>query len=499
MANATCAPLFGYADAEGADGATLQPEVASDVEVEGAVYRFTISEGFRFSPPSDEAVTAETFRFSIERALSPAFGDQAAGAFLVSDIEGENAFRAGDAEHISGLQASGNTLTITLIAPSPDFLERITMPVFCPVPTDSAMVPNGVSKTLPGAAGRQMAPAAGPYYLADLFPGEYGILKANPNYGGSRPRGFDTIALREGIDPGQAVERVRDGSWDGIIHIHDPLLAPGGPVARRFSEPAAGEPTYTAVPVGLFTEYLEFNASKGHPFADPDLRRAVAYALDRPAIAEAYGGAFPSGVVPFAGMVAPNFPDMPEMPFPTDGPDLATARELIGDRTLPRVVMPVATGCDFCRRLDDEVAKQLTALGFDVQTVEVPDIYGAIHDHPDKYDLAGGGSSPDWPDVPSYLPILFGTYVQTTWLPPEVADAADSLAAAGDDERDAQANAFLAGPVADLVPATGVAYGVSGTLLSARLGCRIFPPFGFGVDLVALCPAAGDASSSPTA
>jgi hypothetical protein len=37
------------------------------------------------------------------------------------------------------------------------------------------------------------------------------------------------------------------------------------------------------------------------------------------------------------------------------------------------------------------------------------------------------------------------------------------------------------------VPATAFAYQANGQFLSPRLGCRIFPPFGYGVDLAALC------------
>ncbi|HEY7282450.1 MAG TPA: ABC transporter substrate-binding protein [Actinomycetota bacterium] len=491
---ATCAPLLGYADAEGAEGATLQPEVASDVEIDGSTYRFTIRTGFRFSPPSNQRVTAETFRFSIERALSRAMGDQAPGSYFVPDIEGEDAFRDGKADHISGLQASGDALTITLTAPSPDFLSRITMPFFCPVPTDSPVLPEGVAQPLPGGAGRQTTPAAGRYFVADAFGGEYTILEKNPNYGGSHPGHFDSIALREGVDPGQAVERVRDGTWDGIVHMNDPLLAPDGPVASRYGTPAAGDPVYTAVPMSLFTDYVEFNAAKGHPFSDLDLRRAAAFALDRPALAAAYGGEFPNGVVADAGMVAPNFPGVPEMPFSADGPDLDAARRLLQGRTPVHVTMPVSTNCDQCRRQEDAVVQQLEAVGFRVDTVEEEDPYQSIHDHPGSYDLRGAGSAPDWPDLATYMPLLFGEYIPASWLPPGVADAATAVTNAPPDERYRRALEFLAGPVADSVPATGTGDSVAGMLLSPRLGCQLFPPFGSGVDLAALCPAAG---SSP--
>jgi ABC-type transport system substrate-binding protein len=500
IANATCAPLFGYADAQGAEGTTLQPEVAGKVEVDGSVYRFTIRDGFEFSPPSNQPVTAETFRFSVERALSPAMGDQAPGAYYVSDIEGEDAFRKGTADHISGLQASGNTLTITLTAPSPDFLSRITMPFFCPVPTDSAVVPEGVQQPLPGGAGRQVTPTAGRYYVADAFGGEYAVLEKNPNYGGTHPGHFDAIALREGVDPGQAVERVRNGSWDGIIHMNDPILAPDGPVAKRFASPGApGDPVYTPVPDSLFTDYMEFNAAKGHVFSDPDLRRAVALALDRPALAAANGGDFPTGIVPDAGLVAPNFPGVKAMPFPVDGPDPEAAHELLRGHTPAHVTMPVSKNCDSCRRVEDAAVRQLTSVGFQVDTVEEENPYQATHDHPGNYDLRIAGSAPDYPDLASYVALMFGDYIPAAWLPPGVADAAAAVTDAPAADRYRRAVEFLAGPVTDLVPATGIGDSIAGMLLSPRLGCQVVPPFGSGVDLAALCPATTPGGTTPAA
>ena len=106
----------------------------------GRTYTFTIGQGFAFSPPSNEPITAQTYAYSIERALSPVFGDQAQGSGFIEDIEGEAAYRSGDAEHITGIRAEGDTLSITLIAPSDTFLDRLAVPSFCPVPLDTPIV-----------------------------------------------------------------------------------------------------------------------------------------------------------------------------------------------------------------------------------------------------------------------------------------------------------------------------------------------------------------------
>ncbi len=52
------------------------------VSPDGRTYTFTIKPGYTFSPPSDEPVTAETFRATIERTLSPIFDDDLPGPQL---------------------------------------------------------------------------------------------------------------------------------------------------------------------------------------------------------------------------------------------------------------------------------------------------------------------------------------------------------------------------------------------------------------------------------
>ena len=127
VANATCARLLRYPDDPDPSSWEMVPEVATgppEVSADGRTYTFTIADGFAFSPPSNEAITAETYAFSLERALSPVFGDQAQGPWYIDDIEGLDAYRAGRSDHISGIRAEGDTLSITLVAPSQTFLQR---------------------------------------------------------------------------------------------------------------------------------------------------------------------------------------------------------------------------------------------------------------------------------------------------------------------------------------------------------------------------------------
>jgi len=71
---ATCANLVTYPDKPAPEGSRIVPEVAEAIPTPtagGTTYTFRIRPGFRFSPPSNEPVTARTFKAAIERATDP--------------------------------------------------------------------------------------------------------------------------------------------------------------------------------------------------------------------------------------------------------------------------------------------------------------------------------------------------------------------------------------------------------------------------------------------
>jgi ABC-type transport system substrate-binding protein len=166
-----------YPDQPGPAGSQLTAEVATSlpaVSADGKTYTFTIRDGFRFSPPSNAPVTAETFQHAIERSLSPEMKSPLDYQF--GDIVGAAAYMAGKAPHISGVSAQGNKLAIRLLAPDGDLPARMAEPVFCAIPDNTPNDSNG----LPAI------PMAGPYYIASYAPGNGVVLERNPNYQGSR-------------------------------------------------------------------------------------------------------------------------------------------------------------------------------------------------------------------------------------------------------------------------------------------------------------------------
>src|ERR671936_3050405 len=100
---ATCAKLVNYPDRPWSAAQAPEPEIANGpptVSDDGKTYTFKLHADFRFSPPSKEGVTAESFVRALERALAPGSDSPALG--FVQDVVGVVEFHAGQASSISG-------------------------------------------------------------------------------------------------------------------------------------------------------------------------------------------------------------------------------------------------------------------------------------------------------------------------------------------------------------------------------------------------------------
>jgi DNA-binding SARP family transcriptional activator/ABC-type oligopeptide transport system substrate-binding subunit len=500
---ATCAKLLNYPDEPPPEGWQLQPEVAAAMprlSGDRRTYTFRIRPGYRFSPPSNQPVTAETFRYSIERALSPRLAEgpvvpNPPGPHVIDDIEGERAFLDGKAPHISGLRASGDTLSITLRRPSPDFLERLALPFFCPVPVGTPSVAGAPHWEVPGGDGSIVS--AGPYYVAYYGGDGYVILKRNPNYHGPRPHALDFIVIREDADASAAMDSVQNHGWDGITNLSDPELDPGGALARQWGAgsvaAAGGDQRYSLTPE-LGSRYIAFDPRRGI-FADQRVRRAASLVLDRDALAAAWGD------VPTDQLLPPTLRGFRDNDlYPLSG-SVAEARALMDGRT-GIAFMAIPSGCDRCTDAAHVVQADLAAIGIEVRVRELDDLRGALESGA-KFDLLDISTVILYPDAGSFLAQMIHETglvpehpaqqdlgfqaIPHGWLPPGVQKKIEDVANLSGDARQA-----AAGRVADQLATDEVlvaAYGVPPTsqFVAPRVGCRLFTAFGFGLDLAALC------------
>jgi DNA-binding SARP family transcriptional activator len=463
---ATCAKLFNYPDAPGADGKQLAPEVASSwpkVTDGGRTYTFRIRRGYRFSPPGED-VTAESFRHAIERFLSPTMQPEHWNLDVLPEVVGARAFHAGKAAHVTGVSAHGDMLVIRVVKPAPDLPTRLALPGFCAVPANLPTVLHGIPYPIP---------TAGPYYLADRSANVV-VLKPNPNYHGPRPHGLDAIVYQMNVDVGEAVAQLAQGKVDYVQEV-DPTLAPSTAAAR-----AAG-PRYRLTP-DKWTAGLVLNARRPL-FADARMRRAVAYALDRRTLAAGLG----VFAVPTSHVLPPNLPGFDDGPGYSLNSDLRRARRLAGGRHTHAVfaVGADAAGVVYDASLVRRVRAQLAAIGMEVTVLPLPQSLGdqpadwsALLARADIAEVSRNASQTV--DPVAYLALL------PPYLPSADRVRLARIATLASPRREAAAAAFASTLERDGVYLAVANFGHP-ELVSARLGCVIDQPEYPGVDLAALC------------
>ncbi len=484
LAYATCAGLVNYPDRAGLAGSQLTAEVAQALparSLDGRTYTFRIRPGFRFSPPSSQPVTAQTFKDSIERTLNP--GMHSPLAHDLADVVGAGAYMAGTATHIPGVIVNGDKLTIRLLARAPDFLSRLALPAFCAVPSNTPINRNGL----------RAIPSAGPYYVASYTPGQGVVLARNPNYHGSRPHHFARIELKVGISAQRAVGEIEAGSVDYTDLGEDAaasttIAALASRLAAHYGSgsPAAtlGRKQYFVNP-GLQLDYFALNTHR-HLFSDVRMRRAINFAIDRRTLAR-LGDYFEPLPEPTADHYLP--PGMPgyrnARVYPTT-PDVAMARALAHGRGATAVLY--TCNVSPCPEQAEIVKTDLAAIGLQVQIKTFPsDTLFAREARPgEPFDLAWEGWIADYADPSAMLnSILEDRSVDPTFDDPTYKR---QLAAAA---RLSGPNRYLTYGQLDLDLARNAApLAAFGNLptndfFSARISCQTFGVY--GMDLAALC------------
>ena len=229
--------------------------------------------------------------------------------------------------------AHGDTLTVRLLAPAPDFLARISQPAAsCAVPSDTPVDRNG----------KRIIPSAGPYYVTVNTPGQGVVLMRNPNYHGRRPHHFARIELSVGISPKRAISEIEAGLADYTTvgsewSASAARAAHASQLAARYGAGSAaaarGAQQYFANP----SDQLDYFVLNTHRplFSDVRLRQAVNYALDRRALAQRGDRFSPLPAQPTDHYLPPGMPGFRDAHVYPMTPDLVKARKLArgGERT----------------------------------------------------------------------------------------------------------------------------------------------------------------------
>jgi peptide/nickel transport system substrate-binding protein len=318
---ATAAKLYNYPDRKGPTGELLVPEVASRFTVSngGRTYTFFIRKGFTFSDGTP--VRAENFKYAIDRAANHDLASP--GAYFIIDEDGTNIVGAKEVNdcscvtNVRGVKVRGNRLIIHLTRPDGTFLSKITMPFFqatsTKLPLDREVVNISDITTIP---------SAGPYAYSRNDVNTLTSIRQNPFWkrgpGRIRPRNLAGLDLRWNLNEQAAFRQVQNNELD-----EGPL--PAAEVQGVANQYGLNTTRFWSKPVNC-TGYLPMNMSRPLFKDNPQLRRAVSYAIDRRAYVAQAG---PYAGQPWSHLLNPGVPGWRNVnPYPLDRPDLTRARQL---------------------------------------------------------------------------------------------------------------------------------------------------------------------------
>ena len=285
-----------------------EPDLATwEVSEDGTVYTFTIKENAQFHDGTP--VTAQDVIFSWERALNrnlTAVGSS--GATYLDDIVGAKAYAAGEADSVTGFEATDDsTLVVTIDEPKSYFISKLThSAAFVVLESNVPEVPDprlieeeevadgeegeetpqsdetddeAAEDTEPTEPWFYSAIGAGPYRLAHYERFRAIHLTAFEGYVGP-PATVGNLVFR--FHAGIPTAMVEEGFADATTFIYagdyDELVEEASPLVDKITRTDA-----------LSIRYLAFNTAV-EPFDDPDVRRAFLWAVDRDAIFEEHAG-----------------------------------------------------------------------------------------------------------------------------------------------------------------------------------------------------------------
>jgi peptide/nickel transport system substrate-binding protein len=385
VADATCALLVRYPDKWPPAGYRIVPEAAvgyPHVSQDARTYTFRIRRRLRFS--TGAPVTAANFAYAIDRVLSPKL--QSPYGEFIDDIVGARAVEEGKAKHALGIKANGDVLSIRLTRPVGDFIARLTLPYFCPVPTNLPIVPEGVNVPPPGS---------GPYYIAEWIRERKLVLKRNRFYRGGRPHHLDRFVIAIG-DDSDAITREIDRNqidWGRGLAGEVPTEV-AGDLGLKYG---VNRSRFFVRPWNVIF-YLALNTQRPLFKNNPSLRRAVNFALDRPALVRArgrYWGTPSDGYFPL-GMPGASLSHL----YPLKGPNLEEARALARGHRRSGIAVLYASDTDFSTVQARTVQTDLKRIGLRVIIKQFP--FAVLNDkvgtRGEPFDLVFQGWNAEWVD-----------------------------------------------------------------------------------------------------
>jgi oligopeptide transport system substrate-binding protein len=371
----------------------LTPDLAEawDISADATVFTFHLRANAKFH--NGRAVTAQDVIYSWERAASPQLQSDTVLTYL-GDIVGVKEMVAGQAGHIAGLKASDDqTLQVTIDAPKPYFILKLTFPTAFIVDKDNVesgpewyRTPNGT----------------GPYRMVEWQSFKQIIYQANPDfYLGAPSIPYVVVNLYAGDS-----QRLYESGEVDITGVYS---------IDRFTDPT--EPLHNELLTGvsLCTNYIVFDTTRP-PFDDVSIRKAFSMAFNRQQYIDVV---FSGHALPAKGLYPPALPgfntQLQGLPYdPEQARKLLTESKYGGPQGLPPIIFTnagIGTSVSSDVSALAEMWEQNLGVTITVENLE-PNFY---FDHVYK-DVHGQLLSSNWcadyPDPENFADVLFHSGAQ---------------------------------------------------------------------------------------
>ncbi len=324
-----------------------------EASLDGLTWTFHLRQGVTFHHGRE--ITADDVVYSFTRILDPAIQSPAAGIFKY--IRGAEAFRAGSAPHVEGLQALDRyTVQIVLKEPYAPFLSILAM-------ANAKVVPREEVEKLGEQFGLRPV-GSGPFTFLQWERNQRIVLQAYETYYEKRPF-LDRLVFEVGKQDGESLKAFLQGELEESA-------VPGTEREALRENPRYRTYTYLKKPT-LHLLYLGFNLHK-EPFTHLKVRQAFTYALNKATIVQdiRQGNSIVAGGILPPGMPGHN-PKLTGYPY-----DIQRAKTLLAEagypagQGLPVIDLWYNSKEETTRKELDAYRSSLAVLGVKLEVYEEP-------------------------------------------------------------------------------------------------------------------------------
>jgi oligopeptide transport system substrate-binding protein len=372
----------------------VAPDIAESWELsnDGTTYTFHLRDDVKFH--DSKPVTAQDFKYSIERACDPATGSVVADTYL-GDIVGAQAKLRGQADEVEGVAViDDHTLEITIDSPKAYFLAKLTYPTAFVVDQENVEGPVQPWTDRPNGTG--------PFSLAEYELALRIVLERNEAYYGIPKPALEQVNFV--LAGGSAMTMYETGELDAVsVGLTDieRVLDPSNPLNQELS--------ITMPTLSIY--YIGFNVQVP-PFDDPKVRQAFNYAIDKDKFVEVV---WKKMQLKAEGILPPGMPgyneDLRGYPYDPEKARQLIAESKYGDASnLPEITLSVSGGGGAASRQVSaivEMYKQNLGVDIAIQQTEWATYLWDVRAH--RYQMFGltAGWIADYPDPQDFLDILF--------------------------------------------------------------------------------------------